>query len=55
MINNDNDQFSKLLADSQVDFERDVMSLKGTEKPQEPTTLPELHASAITRCVTDFS
>jgi len=40
MTDNDNDQFSKLLADSQADFERDVMSLKGSVKaiPQEPLT-----------------
>ena len=38
MTDNTEDQFSKLLADSQGDFERDVMSLKGSEKPQEPAT-----------------
>lgn len=40
MTNKDDDQFSKLLAESQGDFERDVMSLKVSEKPVETSPAP---------------
>jgi len=46
VTDNTEDQFSKLLADSQGDFERDVMSLKGREESQVPATNQEVSTPA---------